>query len=110
MIDGFYCPPTQHPYPCHPGASAVQIHDVSISNVTGDAHKGSAGYIDCDPSAPCTEIKLEDVHFIAATGQPSPVVFNCNATDRKTPCSRGCGNAKGDVGGVVPDPCLEDER
>ena len=84
----------------------MQIYNITISNVSGDAHKGSAGYIDCDPSAPCTEITLDAVHFSAAKHQPSPVVFNCNATDRKTPCTEGCGNANGMVSDVVPDPCL----
>ena len=106
LIDGFYCPPTQRPYPCHPGKTAVHIHDVVIRRVRGDAHRGSAGYIDCDPSAPCTGIVLEDVRFEAAEGQPSPVQFNCNATSRKARCSAGCGNAHGTQRRVEPDACL----
>jgi polygalacturonase len=27
VIDGFYCPPTQRPYPCHAGATAVRMGD-----------------------------------------------------------------------------------
>ena len=106
VVDGFYCPPTQRPYPCHAGATAVKISNVSIANVAGDAHRGSAGYVDCDPSAPCEGLVLRAVHFVAAAGQPTPLAFNCNASDRKHACTPGCGHARGTVEDVVPDVCV----
>ena len=95
IVDGFYCPPTQRPYPCPPGQTAVHIHDVELLRVGGDAHRGSAGYFSCDPSAPCENITLTDVRFQAAPGQPSPVRFNCS-------------HARGHALRVAPPSCLEE--
>jgi hypothetical protein len=71
-----YCPPSQKPYPCPPGNTAVDFHDIRFVRVRGYGKTSDAGSFDCSGVVPRSGIELEDVHITGPSG--GNAAFRCN--------------------------------
>jgi len=95
-VNQLYCPRSQHPAPCLPGATAVQVSSVSFRKWSG-TYSGSNAPLDfrCDPVKPCLDLLLEDIDLRPAE--------EGHAKASKAVCANAFGSV---VGRVRPDSCL----
>uniref|UniRef100_A0A7N0ZXN7 Polygalacturonase n=1 Tax=Kalanchoe fedtschenkoi TaxID=63787 RepID=A0A7N0ZXN7_KALFE len=88
IIDQNYCPHNQE---CPGETSGIKISGVTYNNIHGTSASKVAIKQDCSSTAPCTNIRLDDVRL----------------TYKNTQAYASCANAKGSTSGVVqPSSCL----
>ena len=98
QINGAYCPKSQKPYPCPPGAVAVKIENIVFEDITGSGAIGRVGNFACSPLSPCRNITMRNVDLKAVSHLLGKAKFDCS-------------NAHGPAAvGVVPTSCLKPVR
>ena len=98
LINGAYCPISQKPYPCPPGAVAVKIENIVFEDITGSGAVGRVGNFACSSVSPCRNITMRNVDLTAASHVFGKATFEC-------------ANAHGPAAvNVVPMSCLKPDR
>ncbi|KAJ7290836.1 hypothetical protein O6H91_01G085200 [Diphasiastrum complanatum] len=91
LIDQFYCDSQR---PCKNQTSAVQLSDISYTNIQGTSAGPVAVKFACSQTVPCTGITLDNVDLQYGSSPGSTTSF--------------CENAKGKaIGTVTPTSCLQ---
>ena len=75
QLQARYCPGGQGS--CLAGKTSIQLKNITFQNITGSGQHASVGTFNCDPIAPCQDIKLKGVELISTDILGLPAKFEC---------------------------------
>eukprot|EP00253_Pinus_taeda_P028839 PITA_28839 len=74
IIDQYYC---DSPTPCHDQISAVQVSNVTYTDITGTSATKEAIKLACSTTVPCTKVAMEGINLHLSNGDTA-TAFSAN--------------------------------